>query len=396
MKKLAGILMTALVLFGGMFVIGAIFEKNSEDYVARIDYSEVEDRIESEVYLYPVYDSLNEQGKDYYLKLCAGFESYSESIFIDEFDTEKEMKSAEDWLDENYRNIAYEQPDSFWTDPNSYVMEERISGGDYILTVKPNFTLTESDAAEKKELYDVVVNGIVNEAKRKDSLFESVLYVYDTILGKTDYDHSLAETKDSSLNGYSAYGCLVEGKTVCSGYTLAFTSIMQKLDIVCGAEFDTMSESESINGHVWNYCKLDGEYYYFDLTWDDTSFDSDELRQYLDYTHDYFALTKNELRQTNLSVKENTTSPDCTAKAFNYYRYLDLYCEKYSFNDFRRIVKNQPQDSYAVIKFGSVAERLKAENDLFKNQRLYEIFPDLDGVRYIESVSGLHLYIFFE
>lgn len=396
MKKLTVILMSAVFLFGGMFVIGELFEREADAYVVPANYSEVEERLASDAELYPVFVLMDNESRDYYIKLCAGFESYAQSIFLDEFETKEEMKLIEGWLDENYRNIAYEQPDCFWVDPNSYVMEEKLLGDKYFLSVKPNYTLAEDEIAEKKAVYDTVVSNIVAEAKSQETVFDSVLYVYDTILSRTDYDHTLAEAEDSSLNGYSAYGCLVEGKTVCSGYTLAFTSIMQKLGIKCGAEFDAMSESEFFSGHVWNYCRLDGEYYYFDLTWDDTSFDSDELRQYLDYTHDYFGLTTKELKATNSEVKADTTSPTCYNDEYNYYTNLNLYCEKYSFNNFRRIIENQPQDNFAVIKFSSESERQKAEKDLFENQRLYEIFPDIDGVRYITSVSGLHLYIFFE
>lgn len=396
MKKVTVFLIVAALLFVGMFAIGTIVENSSDRYAVTANQSAVKDRLDGEGDLYPVYVSFDEQYRDYYVKLCSGFESCSEVIFLDEFDSKEEMETIEEWLDENYRNIVYEQPDCFWIDPNSYIIEERQSGREYTLSAKPNYTLDKSEVAEKKEIYDAVVRDITDEAKRKDNVFDSVLYVYDTILSKTDYDHDLADAKDSSLNGYSAYGCLVDGKTVCSGYTLAFTSIMQKLGIVCGAEFDSMSDSEFFSGHVWNYCKLDGEYYYFDLTWDDTSFDSDELRKHLDYTHDYFAITSEELRETNLTVKENTTSPESTADKYNYYTYKNMYCEKYSFNDVRRIIKNQPQDDFAVIKFGSATERVKAEKDLFENQRLYEILTDVYSVKYIASVSGLHLYIFYE
>ncbi len=396
MKKVTVFLIVAVLFFGGIFAIGAIVKESSDGYVIPANQSAVKHRLDGAGEIYPVYISFDEQYRDYYIKLCAGFENFSEVIFLDEFDSEEEMKTVEEWLDENYRNIVYEQPDYFWIDPNSYIIEERQSGIEYTLYAKPNYTLGESEAAEKKEFYDAVVRDITEEAKRKDNVFDSVLYVYDTILSRTDYDHELASSEDSSLNGYSAYGCLVEGKTVCSGYTLAFTSVMQKLDIVCGAEFDSMSDSELFSGHVWNYCKLDGEYYYFDLTWDDTGFDSEELRKHLDYTHDYFALTAEELKKTNLTVKENTTSPECTAEKYNYYTYQNMYCEKYSFNDIKRIIKNQPQDNFAVIKFGSVTERVKAEKDLFENQRLYEILTDVYSVKYIASVSGLHLYIFYE
>lgn len=396
MKKLGTILLIAIILFGGAFAAREIMEIYSDGVVAEVSYQETEEALESKAHLYPVYSSLSEQNREYYAKLCAGFAGYNDVIYIDEFDSEKDMKDVEEWIDEYYREIAYEQPDYFWVDANSYVLEERQSGSEYTLCAKPSYSLTEKEMLEKKEVYDEKVEEIVNEAKTKASDFDSILYVYDEILSIADYDHSLADETDSALPGYSAYGCLIEGKTVCSGYTLAFTSIMQKLDIVCGAEFDTVAQGDFFSGHVWNYCEIDGEYYYFDLTWDDTGFDSAELRKYLDYTHDYFALTRNELEMTNSFVPDDTASEPCTEYDYNYYTYKDLYCKKYNYYTVKEIIANQPQENFAVIKFGSVSERVKAEKDLFDNQRFFDIMTDTESVSYMESASGLHLYIFFE
>lgn len=357
---------------------------------------DIEEKLESNPAIYPFYASLDERYQDYYVKLCAAFEDYESTTFIERFEAESEMELAEDWINENYREIVYEQPDYFWVDPNSFTFKEVQKRDKYTLNVDPNFTISEAEAEQRKKLYDERVNEMVSKAKEKGNLFDAVLYVYDDILSKTDYDHSLAETDETALLGFSAYGCLVEGKTVCSGYTLAFTSIMQKLGLTCGAEFDEKSDNESMEGHVWNYCKLGEDYYYFDLTWDDTSFDSDELKQHLDYTHDFFAVTRKELSASQHFLKENTTAPVCTAETYNYYTYKNLYCGDYSFLKFSQIAKRQQKEKYIVVKFSSVNQRERAEKSLFDRGRFFEIYPDIEEVRYIAGSSGLQLYIFFD
>ncbi len=357
---------------------------------------DIEAKLEGNPEIYPFYTSLGEHYQDYYVKLCAAFEDYESTAFIERFEAESEMELAEDWLNENYREIVYEQPDYFWVDPNSFTFKEVQKGDKYTLNVDPNFTISEAEAEQRKKLYDERVNEMVSKAKEKGNLFDAVLYVYDDILSKTDYDHSLAETEETALLGFSAYGCLVEGKTVCSGYTLAFTSIMQKLGLTCGAEFDEKADSETLNGHVWNYCKLGEDYYYFDLTWDDTSFDSDELKQYLDYTHDFFAVTEKELSASQHFLKDNPTAPGCTAETYNYYTYKNLYCGDYSFLKFSQIAKRQQKENYIVVKFSSVSQRERAEKSLFDKGRFFEIYSDIEEVRYIAGSSGLQLYIFFD
>lgn len=357
---------------------------------------DIEAKLENNPEIYPFYTSLGEHYQDYYVKLCAAFEDYESTAFIERFEAESEMELAEDWLNENYREIVYEQPDYFWVDPNSFTFKEIQKRDKYTLTVDPNFTISEAEAEQRKKLYDERVNEMVSKAREKGNIFDVVLYVYDDILSKTDYDHSLAETDETDLLGFSAYGCLVEGKTVCSGYTLAFTSIMQKLGLTCGAEFDEKSDNESIEGHVWNYCKLGEGYYYFDLTWDDTSFDSDELKQYLDYTHDFFAVTRKELSASQHFLKDNPTAPGCTAETYNYYTYKNFYCGNYSFLKFSQIAKRQQKENYIVVKFSSVSQRERAEKSLFDKGRFFEIYPDIEEVRYIAGSSGLQLYIFFD
>lgn len=125
--------------------------------------------------------------------------------------------------------------------------------------------MDEDTARIKEQEYQKKVNEIVEHAKAENGIFNKVLYVHDYILENCRYDYELAK-KDKADLGVSAYGCLIEGSTICSGYTLAFTSIMQKLGIEVGSEFNNYAQFSIIEGHVWNYCKLDGEYYYFDLT----------------------------------------------------------------------------------------------------------------------------------
>ena len=398
MKKevAAGILVIVLLLAFGTGVVFWML-KNNEEKVSQKEI-EIKEHLEANCELiYPFYASLDEEGRGYYVKLCAGFDEHLDSVEIIKSSKKSDIDEAISWVNDNYRKVAYEQPDYFWINPNSFTIKEITQNKKYALNIDIKYTLTEEEVEEKKPEYDAVVKNIVDEAIAKEYLFDAVLYVYDNILERTDYDHDLAESTDTNLLGYSAYGCLIEGKTVCSGYTLAFTSIMQKLGIICGAEFDANAENENAeSSHVWNYCKLGEDYYYFDLTWDDNGFDSKELKPYLDYTHDFFAITTKELSYTHDALKADPTAPSCTAEKYNYYTQKALYCEEYSLEEFKRIAKNQPQDDYMVIKFGSVAERAKAEKDLFKRNNFYEVFPEMKGVKYIKGSSGLQLYLFFD
>lgn len=395
-EVLGGIAAIVLLLAFGATVVMVMFQKK-DDEISKVEV-DIQSNLDANCdRIYPFYASLDQDCRDYYVKLCAGFEQHLDEVEIVKSESKSEINKASEWIDKNYRKIAYEQPDYFWVNPNSFTIKEISQNNKYILSIQINYTVSKEDVQSKKKTYDSTVKQIADEAAATGYTFDAILHVYNSILEKTDYDHELAKSTETGLIGYSAYGCLVEGKTVCSGYTLAFTSIMQKLGITCGAEFDANAENKDADtSHVWNYCKLDdGNYYYFDLTWDDTGFDSDELRTYLDYTHDFFAITAKELSYTHENLSSEPIAPVCTAETYNYYRQNSIFCEDYSFSAFKQAVNNQPQDNFVVVKFGSATERARAERDLFQNSQIYKIFPDVKGFKYIQGSSGLQLYIFF-
>ncbi|MBQ8613751.1 MAG: hypothetical protein IJ416_05995 [Ruminiclostridium sp.] len=96
---------------------------------------------------------------------------------------------------------------------------------------------------------------------------EKALAVHDYLILNCVYDH---EEKS-----YSAYDCLVNGKAVCQGYSLAYLYIMRDiLGIDCEIAF-----SDSQN-HSWNYLKIGKYWYHVDVTADDPTFATLDGKKY--------------------------------------------------------------------------------------------------------------------
>lgn len=393
MKKVITVILVVAVVFLGITVL-------KDGVISDIGFSqtqsELKENLESNINIYPFYASLDEEYKDYYIRIYLGLENYDKSIGIVEFDSEDDLNSVKEWLDENYKNILYEQPDFFWVSPYEYSYEIIRIDKTHTLKITPAYTVPEESLEEKKIAYNRAVDEIVDVAKNESMRFKSLLYVYDTILENTEYDNDLAEGKREDDIARSAYGCLVDGKTVCSGYTLAFTSIMQKLGIPCGAEFNDMVDGLiKGDGHVWNYCEIGGKYYYFDLTWDDGGIDFPANgKTYLDYRHEFFAINRDELKRTHDYLDNSPKAYVCDADEYNYYVFQNMYCNVYSEDSLRAAMLRQASDDYITVKFSSQSDRQRAEDYLFKNQKIFEIFPDFEQVNYAYSNSGLHLYIF--
>lgn len=256
--------------------------------------------------------------------------------------------------------------------------------------------LAKDEALAKKERFDEKINTIVSTADSKPSDFEKIVYVHDYILENCYYDDEIIKSDDYNTTAINAYGCLMDGKTICSGYTLAFDAIMKRLGFECGVEFNNYSNFSILTGHVWNYCKIEDDYYYFDLTWDDTAFDSEYYKQFFDYSHTYFGITKDELSKTNFTLSSDAPTPYCSGTKYNYYGYNGYNFSEYSFEAVKEAILKQASQNYAVLRFNDYSTLLQAERELLKENKINSILPDKSDIRYIISKSRLHLYIFFK
>lgn len=130
-----------------------------------------------------------------------------------------------------------------------------------ITFVEFSYTMDKATAQKCLAAYDDAVDLAVSGAKSNWSDFEKVLYINDYLCRNCTYDLDAA-------NCYNAYGVLVEKRAVCQGYALAFMELAKQLNVEC--EFVS---SLSLN-HAWNIVKVNGSYYYIDVTWNDPTWDS--------------------------------------------------------------------------------------------------------------------------
>lgn len=99
---------------------------------------------------------------------------------------------------------------------------------------------------------------------------------------------SLAELVDPAALPYesrTAVGPLQNGTAICGGFSWAFQMLCEEAGISCWNVTGTGAGEE----HMWNCALLDGEYRYFDTTWDAGCQDERQWR--------YFARTEDEISQ---------------------------------------------------------------------------------------------------
>ncbi|MGN0686591.1 MAG: chitobiase/beta-hexosaminidase C-terminal domain-containing protein, partial [Oscillospiraceae bacterium] len=150
--------------------------------------------------------------------------------------------------------MDYDNPQFFWLDSGySYTYISNT-----IYTVKPMYSRTAKEAAAIAPKLEAGAQAIINEALKKDDLFERVLFIHDSIVNRTTY----------TLNGdeyiRDADGVILNGKALCEGYSKTFAYLCQSVGIECFCV-----SGDAGGPHMWNMVKLDGNWYNMDVTFDD-------------------------------------------------------------------------------------------------------------------------------
>lgn len=131
-----------------------------------------------------------------------------------------------------------------------------------------------AEEAGKKILTDTMDDG------------EKIQAIYRFVAGNTAYDYRYYQDPAAlPYESRTAAGPLQNGTAICGGFSWAFQMLCEEAGIPCWNVTGTGAGEE----HMWNCALLDGEYRYFDTTWDAGRQEESQWR--------YFARTEEEISQ---------------------------------------------------------------------------------------------------
>ncbi len=130
----------------------------------------------------------------------------------------------------------------------------------------------------------------INQTQGLESVQDKLAAIHDYLILNCKYDVETAEQEvlDGTSAPFTAYGALVNGKAVCSGYARAFMMMCEAVGI------DVIYISDANMNHSWNAVKIDDEIYYIDCTFDDPIPDQGQK-----IIREYFLKTGEELKKTH-------------------------------------------------------------------------------------------------
>ncbi len=159
----------------------------------------------------------------------------------------------------------------------------------FAYTNKGDFSLSIEHVYSKEEIAEI--NYIVSN-KIKDLITDSmttrdkIKTIHDYIINNTDYDELKTKNiNDETYKSNTAYGVLIQGYGICSGYADTMAIFLNELDI---ENYKISNET-----HIWNLVYINGVWKHLDATWDDPISEFNANRD------TYFLISYDELTKLN-------------------------------------------------------------------------------------------------
>lgn len=230
------------------------------------------------------YNQLDDNGKIIYTALENNMDNLKKENYIIDFSTQFDnllhKSNGQRQLNKAFQSaldaLIYDYPQLFYINISKLSLNIKyVSIGPittYTVTILPTNTKDYlHDGFTSEQEVDIAIskvenikNNLINSISNYDD-YTKILKVHDTLINSLKYDSEQTEN-----HSHNVYGALVKKNVVCEGYAKAFKYILDSLNIenilVSGTATNTSGKIES---HMWNYVKINKNWYGVDVTWDD-------------------------------------------------------------------------------------------------------------------------------
>ncbi|MDE5764561.1 MAG: hypothetical protein K2N49_02795 [Ruminococcus sp.] len=290
---------------------------------------------------------------------------------MSDFSEYKGYVSADD-AQSAVEKICREYPEFFWIDGYTVKSGQRKSSIEFELL---NGVEAEN-LGDMRKKFSESADRVLNEISPELDDYEKIVSVHDYLINNTVYDHDGVESDGNGLWG-TAYGCLVDGKAVCQGYSEAFKYIMDRLGIECGIVTGTAGTSDPYGDsgnseplpHAWNYVRLDGMYYWIDVTWDDP----DDKVSGMPVMHTYCLIDDERIKRTRIFDSGQGFIPSCYSMDDNYYVRNGAYIKFCNDEAVSSAILSSPYSGEAELMFSDSDVYNKSLKMLFQDGGLWNI-----------------------
>ena len=323
------------------------------------------------------YDNLEPEFKQLYLEIYIAIKNYADTFYICSIDPED--------IDYAFNCVMGDHPEIFYT--NGY-MYTKFTTTDRIVKIEftPAYTIAYEDVIKYEKDIEAYKNEFLVGINQNTDDYTKIKYTYEYIIKNTEYDVD-------SIQNQNILSVFINGRSVCQGYAKAFQYLSGQLGVQSTLVVGYVGANE---GHAWNMVKCNGQYYYIDCTWGDSSYLENSMSLYSGgINYDYLNITTSELQLTHV-IDNFTPLPPCNSMSDNYYVKEGLYFEGIDLVQLDKAfsnAKSQNRDSVELKcsnteVYDKLGEYLLVDNHIFDYMS-----SDKESITYMQN-KDLNIYSF--
>lgn len=244
---------------------------------------------------------------------------------------------------------------------------------------QPNYKMTKPEYEALLSRLEETVDKILSEMP-DTSDYDRELFFHDYIINNCTYSNTGDESEADVT------GVFFDGRAKCSGYSKAMKLLLNSAGIdsilVTGVASDFSDEPQN---HMWNAVKIDGQWYFADVTWDDPVTDSGEdLCRYV-----FLNMSEKMLGRTH---SEYSITISCDSEEMYYYNVKGSLFDSFDEDTVKTVadlIANDADSGGNQTQFMFASSQLadKAVKKLFDGEKIYRALElaDLKTERKIDT-----------
>lgn len=256
------------------------------------------------------------------VKLCSFYKNLDANLSRFHNDTKRDVESNDIVTVINFKDygITKSQAIAIWTiyradHPLYYWISNGVGFSDSQITI---YTSEEFRLGSERENYNRAIYDGIKEISKSIPLdateYETAKILHDHIIIGMDYAYDMEGNPEEAVWAHSIIGFFVNQSGVCETYAKVFHLMLNYFEVdsiyVTGDAGDV--------AHAWNMAKMDdGEWYWFDLTWDDDAYSP------MGISYDYFCVTDAGFTEAHVhtpsekyEVNFSYTIPECATSLY--------------------------------------------------------------------------------
>lgn len=319
-------------------------------------------------------DHLNKRLKSSYDAIVKSYLHLEKEIIL------KDVTIAD--INEIQAAIKMDHPEIYYIEDSfDYEMDknEYNSNATYLF-LHPHYRMIPSEVESRNKEIQQVTDKIIQEAKKQKSDYEKVKYVYDYLIDHTTYDEKVKENQ-------TILSTFLENKSVCAGYAKGMQYLLNRIGIPCTYLVGFTRQDKGNVSHAWNLVKMDGDFYYMDVTNGDVHYKTKETR------YMFFAMSKEQILKYNRPYT-NEYMVDTPSLKDTYFMKEDAYFTSVNRAQMMKLIQRSAKNGYRFV-FQCSNQQVGKELDamLTANNFIFELTGYDYYDYYVFNETNTYVYI---